>query len=172
LKAPRPHASRSASPRNERNLPHARAKGRRQGARVHAQVDVGRRGQFAGRRNVLVAFFPLAFTSVCTTENCAFTDDYAAFESKETVVLPVSVDSGPTLSEFRAKHHMTHHLLSDFKREAGRAYGVLDEEKFYTKRAYFLIDKAGILRWKHVEAENRDSRKNEELLAEIARVQG
>jgi len=125
---------------------------------------------FRGRRNALVAFFPLAFTSVCTAENCAFTEDYSRFESKDTVVLPVSVDSGPTLGEFRAKHRMTHHLLSDFKREAGRAYGVLDEEKFFTKRAYFLVDKQGVIRWKHVEAELGHSRKNEELLAEIAKL--
>ncbi len=127
--------------------------------------------QFRGHKNVLLAFFPLAFTSVCTAENCAFTEDLSAFESKDTAVLPISVDSSATLSEFRAKHAMTQHLLSDFKRDAGRAYGVLDEEKFFTRRAYFLVDKEGILRWKHVEAELRDSRKNEELLAEIAKVQ-
>jgi peroxiredoxin len=127
--------------------------------------------QFAGQKNVLLAFFPLAFTSVCTAENCAFTEDYSAFESKDTTVLPISVDSSATLGEFRSKHKMTQHLLSDFKREAGRAYGVLDEEKFFTKRAYFLVDKKGILRWRHVEAELRDSRKNQELLAEIAKVQ-
>jgi peroxiredoxin len=126
--------------------------------------------QFRGQKNALIAFFPLAFTRVCTAQNCAFTDDYSEFQSKDTVVLPVSVDSEPTLGEFRAKHKMTHHLLSDFKREAGRAYGVLDEEKFFAKRAYFLVDKQGILRWKHVEAENRDSRTNAQLLAEIAKL--
>jgi peroxiredoxin len=129
-------------------------------------------GQFAGQKNVLLAFFPLAFTSVCTAENCAFTEDWSAFESRDTVVLPISVDSAPTLSEFRAKHGMTHHLLSDFKREIGRAYGVLDEEKYLTKRAYFLVDKKGVLRWKHVEAELRHSRTNEELLAEIEKIHG
>jgi len=126
--------------------------------------------QLKGQKNALIAFFPLAFTRVCTAQNCAFTDDYSEFESKDTVVLPVSVDSEPTLGEFRAKHQMTHHLLSDFKREAGRAYGVLDEEKFFTKRAYFLVDKQGLLRWKPVEAENKDSRTNAQLLAEIAKL--
>ena len=126
--------------------------------------------QFKGQKNALIAFFPLAFTSVCTAQNCAFTDEYSEFESKDTAILPVSVDSGPTLGEFRAKHKMTHHLLSDFKRDAGRAYGVLDEEKFFTKRAYFLVDKAGILRWKHVEAELKDSRTNAQLLAEVAKL--
>jgi len=126
---------------------------------------------FRGSKNVLLAFFPLAFTRVCTAQNCAFTEDYSKCESKDTVVLPISVDSTASLNEFRSKHKMTHHLLSDFKRDAGRAYGVLDEETFFTKRAYFLVDKEGVLRWKHVEAETRDSRTNDQLLAEIAKVQ-
>ncbi len=77
---------------------------------------------FRGERNVLVAFFPLAFTSVCTAEMCAFSDDYDAIAATGTVVLPVSVDSVPTLKEFRAKHGMRVQLLSDFKREASRRY--------------------------------------------------
>ena len=119
---------------------------------------------------MLVAFFPLAFTGVCTKENCAFSDDYSTFEGKDTVVLPLSVDATPSQNEFRTKHGMKHHLLSDFKREAGRAFGVLDEEKFFTKRAYFLVDKQGLVRWRHVEAELGLSRTNEELLAEIDKV--
>ena len=132
--------------------------------------DMVNLGQFKGQKNVLLAFFPLAFTGVCTTENCAFTEDYSKFESKDTVVLPISVDSTPTHGEFRSKHKMSHHLLSDFKREASRTYGVLDEEKFFSKRAYFLVDKQGVLRWKHVEAELGHSRPNSELLAEIDKV--
>jgi peroxiredoxin len=131
------------------------------------QVSVS---QFKGQKNVLIAFFPLAFTGVCTAENCSFSEDYSKFESADTVVLPVSVDSVPTLNEFRAKHGMKHHLVSDFKREAGRAYGVLDEEKFFTKRAYFLVGKDGTLRWKHVEAELGHSRPNSELLEAIAQA--
>jgi len=128
--------------------------------------------QFKGRKNVLIAFFPLAFTGVCTAENCAFTEDYSKFEAAYTEVLPVSVDSTPTQNEFRTKYKMKQHLLSDFKRQAGRAYGVLDEDLFFTKRAYFLVDKAGVLRFKHVEAELGHSRPNSELLAEINKVKG
>jgi peroxiredoxin len=127
-------------------------------------------GQFRGSKNVLVAFFPLAFTGVCTAENCAFSEDYDKFESKDTVVLPISVDSTPTHNEFRAKHKMRQHLLSDFKRDAGRAYGVLDEEKFLDKRAYFLVDKQGVVRWKHVEAELAHSRTDQELLDQISKL--
>ena len=127
-------------------------------------------GQFKGQKNVLLAFFPLAFTGVCTAENCSFSEDYSQFEAKDTVVLPLSVDSTPTHNEFRAKHGMKHHMLSDFKREAGRAYGVLDEEKFFTKRAYFLIDKHGIVRWKHIEAELGHRREDKELLEAIEKL--
>ncbi len=126
--------------------------------------------QFRGTKNVLVAFFPLAFTGVCTAENCAFSEDYSTFETAGTVVLPISVDSVPTLKEFRNKYKMTHHLLSDFKRDVGRAYGVLDDEMFLDKRAYFLVDKQGTVRWKHVEAELGHSRANDELLTQIAKL--
>ena len=54
-------------------------------------------------RNVLLAFFPLAFTSICTQEMCSFTEDYGRFRDANTVVLPISVDSVPTLKEFKAK---------------------------------------------------------------------
>ena len=113
------------------------------------QVSVS---QFKGQKNVLIAFFPLAFTGVCTAENCSFSEDYSKFEGADTVVLPVSVDSVPTLNEFRAKHGMKHHLVSDFKREAGRAYGVLDEEKGCAVRGTFVIDKEGVVRWTVVNA--------------------
>jgi len=71
-------------------------------------------------RNVLLAFFPLAFTSVCTTEMCAFSTDYSQFQSANTEVLPISVDSIPTLREFKAKERLTLDLLSDFKRDVSR----------------------------------------------------
>ena len=53
---------------------------------------------FRGKRNVLLAFFPLAFTSVCTAELCAFTEEFDAFTGKSVEVLPISVDSVPTRS--------------------------------------------------------------------------
>jgi alkyl hydroperoxide reductase subunit AhpC len=59
-------------------------------------------------------------------------------------------------------------LLSDFRRHVSAAYGVLLEEKFYAKRAYFLVDVHGIVRWEHVEAQTRDKRENAELLTAIA----
>ena len=126
-------------------------------------------GDFAGR-NVLLAFFPLAFTGVCTAEMCAFSEDYGQFQTAGTVVLPISVDSVPTLKEFKAKEKMAVDLLSDFKREVSRSYGTLLEDKFFSKRAYVLIDKTGVVRWTHEEAELGHKRDNAELIAQINKL--
>ena len=105
-------------------------------------------------RNVLLAFFPLAFTKTCTTEMCALSDDYSQFLDANTVVLPISVDSVPTLKEFKAKERMSLDLLSDFKRDVSRRYGTLLEDKFFSNRAYVLIDRNGVVRRKFVGAVN------------------
>lgn len=123
---------------------------------------------FRGKQHVLLAFFPLAFTSVCTTEMCAFTEDYGAFQSKDVTVIPISVDAVPSLKEFKTKFNMSVDLASDFKREVSRAYGTLLEHTFFSNRAYFLIDKAGVVRWMHIEASPGQRRENSEILAAIA----
>ena len=123
---------------------------------------------YRGKSPVLLAFFPLAFTSTCTAELCAFSDSFDQYAGKGVVVLPISVDSVPTLKEFRAKHAMKTELLSDFKREASRAFGVLREDTFFSERAYFLIDRDGVVRWAHVESKLGDKRADAELLERIA----
>jgi peroxiredoxin len=122
---------------------------------------------YRGTRNVLLAFFPLAFTSTCTAENCAFTEDFEQFAGTDTVVLPISVDSVPTLKEYRAKYAMRQDLLSDFTRDVCRRYGTLLDDKFFSNRAYFLIDKQGVVRWRHTEAKLGDRREDAELLRVI-----
>jgi peroxiredoxin len=118
-------------------------------------------------RNVLLAFFPLAFTRVCTTEMCAFSQDLEQFRSTGTTVLPISVDAVPSLKEFKAKEHLTVDLLSDFRRDVCRRYGTLLEEKYYSGRAYVLIDTAGIVRWTFFEETPSTRRENDELLRQI-----
>jgi peroxiredoxin len=122
---------------------------------------------FAGHNPVLIAFFPLAFTSTCTAELCDFTEDYDRFAEKGVVVLPISVDSVPTLKEFKAKHQMKTDLLSDFKRDAGPRYGVMWQDAFFTNRAYFLVDRHGVIRWEHVEEVPGHKRDDDEILAAI-----
>jgi peroxiredoxin len=125
---------------------------------------------FRGKQHVLLAFFPAAFTSTCTAELCAFTDDYAAFEASDVKVIPISVDGVPSLKEYRAKFAMSVDLASDFKREVSRAYGTLLEAPFLSNRAYFLIDKEGVLRWRFIEEHPGKLRANAEILAEIAKL--
>lgn len=125
---------------------------------------------FKGKSNVLLAFFPLAFTSTCTAELCEFRDNFDALAGYGVTILPISVDSVPTLKEFKAKHQMRTDMLSDFKRDASKAYGVLLPEHFFSNRAYFLIDKNGILRWAHVESTPSQKRELNEVVEEIKKV--
>jgi len=118
-------------------------------------------------KKVLLAFFPLAFTSTCTAELCAFNEDFESFRSADTVLLPISVDSIPTLREYRAKERISVDLLSDFKREVCRRYGTLVEDRFHSNRSYFLIDRDGIMRWSFAEEATRNRRENRELLERI-----
>ena len=127
-----------------------------------------RLSELRGKSPALLAFFPLAFTSTCTAELCDFSDHFDLYAGKGVVVLPISVDSVPTLKEFKAKHAMKTELLSDFKREASRAFGVLREDTFFSERAYFLIDRDGVVRWSHVESKLGDKRGADELFAAIA----
>ena len=122
---------------------------------------------FRGKRNVLVAFFPLAFTGTCSKELICFTEDFDQFAGHGVEILPISVDAVPSLKEFKNKLQMKTELLSDFKREVSRAYGVLNEDRFYSNRAYFLIDNEGRVRWSHVEGNNSQKRENSEILAAI-----
>lgn len=126
--------------------------------------------EFRGRSHVLLAFFPLAFTSTCTSELCGFTDDLAQFERRGTKVFGISVDSVPTLKEYRTKYGMTVELLSDFKRDVCRRYGTLIDDLFFSKRAYFVIDRQGVVRWTHTERELGHKRDNAELLAQLERL--
>lgn len=119
---------------------------------------------------VLVAFFPLAFSPTCTAELCEMRDDWDEFTRRGVVVLPISVDSTYSLKEYKAKYGMKVDLLSDFKREVSRRYGVLLEERFFSNRAYFLVDRDGIIQWAHAEENPSQKRSNDEILAEVDRV--
>jgi peroxiredoxin len=119
---------------------------------------------------VLIAFFPLAFSSTCTEELCEMRDDYDRFANRGVVVLPISVDHTYSLKEYKAKYGMKVDLLSDFKREVSRAYGVLMEDRFFANRAYFLLDDQGIVRWEHIEANPGQRRTDAELLEQIDKL--
>lgn len=119
-------------------------------------------------RNVLLAFFPLAFTDTCTAELCDMRDDFDRFASADTAVVPISVDSVDTLREFRKQLGLQADMVSDFKRDVSRLYGILHPERFFSQRAYFLVDGEGIVRWAHVEANPGEKRSNGEILEQVA----
>jgi peroxiredoxin len=124
------------------------------------------------RCHVLLAFFPAAFTSVCTSEMCAFSDDFDAFSRSDVEVLPISVDNLPSLKEFKSKYALKVELLSDLRREVATAYGVLRSDSPVANRAYFLIDTGGVIRWAHVEEHPGLRRENAEILESIKNVIG
>lgn len=121
---------------------------------------------------VLLAFFPLAFSGTCTAELCEIRDDYEKFESRGVAIVPISVDHTYSLKEYKAKYNMKVDMLSDFHREVSRLYGVLHDERFYSKRSYFLIDAKGVIRWAHVEDNQSNRREDSELLQAIDAVGG
>ena len=104
---------------------------------------------FRGEKNVVLMFYPFAFTGTCTGELCAIRDQYVDFVNDDTVVLRVSCDSPYTLKVFAEQESLTHALLSDFwpHGEASKAYGVFLDDKGFSTRGTFIIDKEGVVRW-------------------------
>lgn len=109
---------------------------------------------YAGKKKVVVLFFPLAYTSVCTDELCHVRDNLKQFESLDAEVLAISVDSFFTLKEFKKAQGYNFHLLSDFNKETAKAYGCLYEEFFgmygVAKRSAFVVDKDGVIQYAEV----------------------
>ncbi len=106
-------------------------------------------------KNVVLLFFPLAFTSVCTTELCNMRDDIATYQNLEADILAISVDSPFTLEKFKSEQNLNFPLLSDFNKEVSKSYGALYDEfvlnmKGVAKRSAFVIDKDGIVRYAEV----------------------
>jgi peroxiredoxin (alkyl hydroperoxide reductase subunit C) len=122
---------------------------------------------FRGERNVLLAFFPAAFTGTCTTEMCEFGSDLGLYAAHHTEVLPIAVDQVPSLKAFQKQEGFDVQVLSDARREVSRAYGVLDDTRFNSRRSYFLIDRGGVIRWAHVESQGGTKRNTDELLRHV-----
>ena len=104
---------------------------------------------FRGDKNVLLMFYPFAFTGVCTGELCTLRDRYTDFVNDDTVVLSVSCDPIHSIKVFAAQEGLTHPMLSDFwpHGAVAQAYGAFLEEKGFATRASFVIDKEGVVRW-------------------------
>jgi peroxiredoxin len=118
-------------------------------------------------RPVVLAFFPAAFSSVCTKELCTFRDSLARLNQANARVFGISVDTFFTLKAFHDDQKLTFPLLSDFNKQAIRDYGVFNEDmvglKGIAKRAVFVIDKDGIVRHREV----LDDARNEPDYAQV-----
>lgn len=115
---------------------------------------------FAGKKIVILAFYPKDSTPGCTKEMCAFSQDLDQFEEHDTVLLGISCDSLSSHEKFAAKHSLKQPLLADTGGATGKAYGTVVLGKATANRVLFVIDKAGTIR--HV-VEGMPS--NTELLA-------
>jgi peroxiredoxin len=109
-------------------------------------------GEFLGRKTVL-AFYPGAFTGVCTKEMCTFRDSLSTLGSLNAQVVGISIDSPFANRAFAEQNKLTYPLLSDFSLEVSRSYGGLQENfsglKSYTvsKRAVFVLDSGGVVQY-------------------------
>ena len=106
-------------------------------------------------KNVVLLFFPMAFTSVCTEELCTMRDSITDYSHLDANILAVSVDSPFTLDKFKKDQHLNFPLLSDFNKEVSTAYGTIYTEfvfglKGVSKRSAFVIDKEGVIRYAEV----------------------
>ncbi len=106
---------------------------------------------FRGKKNVLLAFFPFAFSPVCSLQLPGLQQQLDQFHRLNTEVLGISVDSRHSSTAFAEHLHLEFPLLSDFNKEVTQAYGVLREGGF-AERALFVIDKAGKIAYAHVNA--------------------
>lgn len=126
-------------------------------------------------KHVLLHFFPLAFTSVCTAQLCNARDNMATYNSMNCVVLGISVDSLFSLGEFRKQQNLNFDLLSDFNKTTIRDYGLVIEDfafgmKGVSKRAAFLIDKEGMVRYAEVTPTPADQPNYQAILEALVRL--
>jgi peroxiredoxin len=107
---------------------------------------------FKEKKNVVVLFYPFAFSGICTGELCALRDDLSAFQNDNVQLLAISCDPMFSQRAFAEKEGYKFPVLSDFwpHGATSKAYGVFEESRGCAIRGTFVIDKAGILRWQVV----------------------
>jgi peroxiredoxin len=121
---------------------------------------------------VVLAFFPAAFSSVCQKELCTFRDSLARLGTAAAQVYGVSVDTFFTLKAFQDQQKLNFPLLSDFNKQVIRDYGVFNEDmiglKGIAKRAVFVIDKDGVVRYREVLEDARNEPDYEKVFGALA----
>lgn len=127
---------------------------------------------FRGEKNVLVVFYPFAFTGTCTGELCEVRDDLSAYQNDSTQVLTISVDSPYAHKVFAEREGFDFPLLADFwpHGAVAQAYGVFDDVIGFAIRGTFLVDRSGVVRFAEANGpgEARDQSAWRKALAELA----
>lgn len=124
--------------------------------------------RYQGKTHVLLAFYPGDFTPVCTSEMACFREDWSKFRETGTEILGISPDPLDKHGEFARKLKLEFPLLSDSQQAVSKLYGV--SSLLGTARAYFIVDRQGIVQYKHVELLPLFKRENSELLAVLKRL--
>ena len=141
------------------------------------ELENGRPGKkiklsdFRGKKNVVLAFYPLDFSPTCSSESVCFREDFSAFETAGAQVLGISVDSAWAHMAFAKQMGLTYPLLADFqpRGEVASLYGLFLADKGITARATVIVDKKGKVAWVKQE-EIPQARDNKVILAELAKL--
>jgi mycoredoxin-dependent peroxiredoxin len=127
---------------------------------------------FRGQQNVLLVFYPFAFSRICTAELCQVRDDLPRYQNPGLQIMAVSVDSPYALKSYAEKEGYEFPLLADFwpHGAVAQAYGVFNDIAGMANRGTFLIDKAGVVRFAEMNApgEARDQGVWQKAIAELA----
>jgi peroxiredoxin (alkyl hydroperoxide reductase subunit C) len=126
---------------------------------------------FRGQKAVLLVFYPLAFTGICTGELCVVRDDLNSFQNDNVQIVTVSVDSAYSHKIFAEREGYEFPLLSDFwpHGAVASAYGVFNEQVGYANRGTFLIDQEGVVRFAEMNepGQGRDAEKWRQAIKEL-----
>src|SRR5947208_2925202 len=126
--------------------------------------------EFKGQKNVVLAFFPAAFSPGCTNEMAKYQETSGQFNSNNTVILGMSVDSTWANAAFADKLGVKFNILSDASREISRNYGVFDERGLVSRRTTFVIDRNGVVQKEFMAAEALDPAHSLEACALLKEV--
>ena len=130
-----------------------------------------RLSSFRGKKNVVIVFYPFAFSGVCSGEMCAIRDEFPEVSGDDVELLAVSVDTGFSLRTWADQQHFGFEMLSDFwpHGAVAKSYGVFDEKLGAATRGTFVIDKNGVVRWKVINPipQARDIADYQKALAEL-----
>jgi len=132
------------------------------------QKDV-KLSDFRGKKHVVLAFYPLDWSPVCTGENKCLTDDFPSFQSSNAEVVGISTDSFFSHKAWADALELKHRLLADMHRTVSKAYGLYFEPLNCAKRATVIVDKHGKVAYVKVQ-EIKTARDDKEILAALSKL--